>query len=108
MWHIFHMRWVIMERYLSHCILKYQQQYGISNHEAASYVIARRGLGYETEKVPTQLVQKFIDEKKQASFQYLNNWQQWSTIKKSIISKIKKKGGASLVSWQHYRKELLS
>ncbi|MBM7855511.1 IS605 OrfB family transposase, partial [Desulfohalotomaculum tongense] len=30
-------------------VLKYQEQYGISNHEAAAYVIARRGMGCQKE-----------------------------------------------------------
>ncbi|WP_312889186.1 IS200/IS605 family accessory protein TnpB-related protein [Desertibacillus haloalkaliphilus] len=34
---------------------KYSQKYGISVHEAASFVIARRGLGYD-EKVPKKVV----------------------------------------------------
>ncbi len=90
-------------------ILKYQQQYGISNHESASYVIARRALGYSVEKVPKPLINRFIKEKE--SFSRLSNWKQWSVVKKAIISVIKKQNKQevqSLVSWQHYRKQLLS
>jgi len=90
-------------------ILKYQRQYGISNHEAAGYVIAKRALGYNIEKVPKSLINRFIEEKD--SFIQLSNWKQWSTIKKSIISVIKKQTRQevhSLVSWQHYRKRLLT
>ena len=47
-----------------------------------------------------------INEKKQAGFQYLNNWQQCRAIKKAITSKIKKKGGADLVSWAVLRRVL--
>ncbi|MFZ5688068.1 MAG: hypothetical protein ACOY9Y_07775 [Bacillota bacterium] len=43
-------------------ILKYQPQYGISNHQAASYVIARRALGYRVERVPKPLLHRFIKE----------------------------------------------
>ena len=90
-------------------ILKYQQQYGLSNHEAAAYVIARRSLGYSEEKVPKQLVQKFV--KKKESYTLLTNWKQWSAINKSVLAALKKQTERkvkSLVSWQHYRKQLLS
>ncbi|OPX92158.1 MAG: hypothetical protein A4E52_00099 [Pelotomaculum sp. PtaB.Bin013] len=88
-------------------ILKYQQQYGFSNHEAAAYVIARRGLGFSNEKIPNQLEQKYV--KKKETFALLTNWKQWSAIKKAAIAAIKKhtkQEVKSLVSWQHYRKQL--
>lgn len=90
-------------------ILKYQQQYGISNHEAAAYTIARQGLGNRNEKVPKQLVQKFV--KKKATFALLTNWKQWSSVKKAVIAAIKKQTKRevkSLVSWQHHRKQLIT
>ncbi|TEB06115.1 hypothetical protein Psch_03157 [Pelotomaculum schinkii] len=90
-------------------ILKYQQQHGISNHEAAAYVIARRGLGFSNEKIPKQLEQKYV--KKKESFTLLTNWKQWSVIKKAAIAAVKKhtkQEVKSLVSWHHYRKQLVS
>lgn len=90
-------------------ILKYQQQYGISNHEAAAYMIARRGLGYREERIPRKLAQKYV--KKRAAFALLPNWKQWGSIKKAATAAIKKqtkKEVKSLVSWQHYRKQLLA
>lgn len=90
-------------------ILKYQQQYGISNHEAAAYVIARRSLGYSEEKTPKRLEQKYI--KKRDTFALLTNWKQWSSIKKAVIAAIKKhtkQEVKSLVSWQHHRKQLIA
>lgn len=44
--------------------LKYSRMYGISGHQAAAYVIARRGLGFD-EHIPRFLVQQFplIEEK---------------------------------------------
>lgn len=89
-------------------ILKYQEQYGISNHEAAAYVIARQCLGYSKEKAPKKLVKRLV--KKKEAFAKLNNWKQWSVIKKAAIAAIKKltkREVKSLVSWQHYRKQLL-
>jgi hypothetical protein len=89
--------------------LKYQEQYGISNHEAAAYVIARRGIGFSMEKVPKQLVQKFV--KKRNAFASLTNWKQWSAVKKAVIAAIKKqikREVKSLVSWQHHRKQLIA
>ena len=89
-------------------ILKYQQQYGISHHESASYVIARRGLRYTTEKIPKQLTSSFINKKE--DFDKLSEWKQWSAIKKAAVAAIKKqtmKEVKSLVFWQHHRKQLL-
>ncbi len=83
-------------------ILKYQQQYGISNHEAAGYVIGRRGLGFVLEKVPKHLL-RLISGKRLNEFDTLNNWQQWSMIKKSIL---KRKDVNNLSFWQHQRKQL--
>ncbi|MEW6064244.1 MAG: hypothetical protein ACOY3U_13550, partial [Bacillota bacterium] len=86
-------------------ILKYQHQYGLSSHQAAALVIARRGLGHVSERVPKLLVDRFIKAKE--GFSKINNWQQWSSIKKSVLKNLKKKGVNSLVSWQVHRKELL-
>jgi IS605 OrfB family transposase len=86
-------------------ILKYQHQYGISNHEAAAYVIARRGLGFYSEKIPRHLEEKYV--RKKESFAILPNWKKWSAVKKAAVAAIKKqKEVKSLVSWQHYRKQL--
>lgn len=90
-------------------ILKYQQQYGLSNHQAASYIIARRGLGFSNEKVPKPLIERYIKAKSQEGFEQLSNWKQWSAINKAATAAIKKlkKGGVSLVNWQHHKKQLL-
>ena len=88
-------------------ILKYQQQYGLSNHEAAAYVIARRGLGKTCEKVPRTLLQKYVKNK--AGFKLAPNWKQWSAVKGAAVAAIKKhtkQEVKSLVSWQHNRKQL--
>nr|WP_238457094.1 hypothetical protein [Desulforamulus putei] len=68
-------------------------------------MIARRGLGFDYERVPKRLVDRFIKAKE--GFKKLNNWQQWSAVKKAILKQLKKKGVNSLVSWQVHRKELL-
>ena len=86
-------------------ILKYQHQYGLSPHQSAAYVIARRGLGYDKEKVPKQLVESFKNKKE--GFAQLTNWKQWSSVKKNILTTLKLKGVNSLVSWQIHRKKLL-
>jgi IS605 OrfB family transposase len=86
-------------------ILKYQAHYGISNHEAAGYCIARRGLGIKTEKVPQRLIDRFIQN--QDEF-YHQSRKQWATINKEVVKTLKKKEVKSLVSWQHHRKELLA
>ncbi|MBT9143850.1 MAG: hypothetical protein DDT29_02263 [Dehalococcoidia bacterium] len=89
-------------------ILKYQHMYGISNHESAAYVIARRGLGFDHEKIPKVLLDNLI--KKKPELKLMDNWKQWSAVKKAAISKIKKitkRQVKSLVSWQVHRKEAL-
>ncbi|MCL5982771.1 MAG: IS200/IS605 family accessory protein TnpB-related protein [Firmicutes bacterium] len=90
-------------------ILKYQHQYGLSNHEAAAYVIARRGLGKTCEKVPQNLLQKYVKNK--AGFIRLPNWKQWSAVKSAAVAAIKKQTKQevkNLVSWQHHRKQLIA
>lgn len=89
-------------------ILKYQHMYGISNHESAAYVITRRGLGFDQEKIPKVLLDKLIEKKPE--FKLMSNWKQWSVIKKAVLTKIKKrtkKEVKSLGFWQVHRKELL-
>lgn len=89
-------------------ILKYQHMYGIAVHEAAGYVIARRGLGFDHEKIPKILLDKLI--KKKPEFKQMANWKQWSAIKKAVLAEIKKitkRQVKSLVLWQVHRKELL-
>ncbi|MTI83000.1 MAG: IS200/IS605 family element transposase accessory protein TnpB [Firmicutes bacterium] len=85
--------------------LKYQHMYGLSTHQSASYVIARRGLEFTHENIPKVLLEKLI--KKKPEFKLMTNWKQWSAIKKAIQKHLKKKGVNSLVSWHVYRKELL-
>lgn len=86
-------------------ILKYQHQYGLSSHQAAACVIARRGLGVEYERVPKILVDRFIKAKE--GFSKLNNWQQWSDVKNTILRELQRKGVNSLVFWHDHRKQLL-
>ncbi len=90
-------------------VLKYQRQFGISAHQAAAYVIARRALGKTKEKVPKPLVARFV--RNTAGFQRITNWKQWSWIKRAVLAAMKKqkeKEVKSLVSWQHHRKQLLA
>jgi len=84
-------------------ILKYQQQYGISNHEAAGYVIGRRALGYSEERIPAQLL-RFLTKSEHKTFHNQTNWKQWSLIEKSVFKILKQKGVNNLVSWQHFEK----
>ena len=89
-------------------ILKYQHMYGISNHETASYVIARRGLDFDSEKIPKILLDKLV--KKKLEFKLATNWKQWSAVKKALLAQVKnltKRKVKSLVSWQVHRKNVL-
>lgn len=69
-------------------ILKYQHMHGISNHESAGYVIARRGLGFEHEKIPKILLDKLV--KKKHDLKLITNWKQWSAIKRAVLDQVKK------------------
>jgi len=71
-------------------ILKYQSQFGISNHEAAGYVIGRRALGYSKEKLPLIFL-KFLTKKQSESFSEQTNWKQWSLVQKGIIKQLNSK-----------------
>lgn len=89
-------------------ILKYQHMYGLAAHEAAGYVIARRSLGFNQEKIPKILLNKLI--KKESEYKRISNWKQWSAIKKAVLAKIKKLTGKkvkNLVLWQAHRKNVL-
>jgi len=89
-------------------ILKYQHMYGISNHESAGYVIARRALSFNHEQIPKILLDKLISKK--SAFKHMNNWKQWSAVKKAALAKIKKitkRQVKSLVFWPVHRKNVL-
>ena len=63
----------------------------------------------ENRRELAKLVQKYI--KKKERFPELSNWKQWSSIKKAAVSAIKKltkQEVKSLVSWQHYRRQLIT
>lgn len=87
--------------------LKYQPQYHISVHQAASLVIARRGIGISNEKVPKKLINLCVKATQENEFKHQSNWKQWSMVKETLTTMLKKKGG-KLVSWLEHRKELLA
>ncbi|WP_458415474.1 IS200/IS605 family accessory protein TnpB-related protein [Schinkia sp. CFF1] len=58
--------------------LKYMKRFGISIHQAASYVIARRVMGYK-EKLPPVL-HSLVPEKKQG----LHHWAQWNAVQRLL------------------------
>lgn len=58
--------------------IKYMKRLGISIHEAASYVIARRAMNYK-EKLPPVL-HSLVPEKKLG----LHHWAQWAYISNSL------------------------
>ncbi|AGL02917.1 IS200/IS605 family accessory protein TnpB-related protein [Desulfoscipio gibsoniae] len=89
-------------------ILKYQHMYGISSHESAGYVIARRSLGFNDDKVPKLLLDKLV--KKKPAFKQMTGWKKWSAVKKAVLARIKKltkRKVKSLASWQVHRKNVL-
>ena len=89
-------------------ILKYQHMDGMATHASAGYVIARRGLGFDHEKIPKLLLDKLVQ--KRPEFKQLSNWKQWSAIKKAVLAKIKKltkRKVNSLVFWPVHRKNVL-
>ncbi|UFT99794.1 IS200/IS605 family accessory protein TnpB-related protein [Radiobacillus kanasensis] len=58
--------------------MKYMKRFGISIHQAASYVIARRAMGYK-EKLPPML-HSLVPEKKQG----LHHWAQWNAVSRLL------------------------
>ena len=68
-------------------ILKYQHMYGISGHESAGYVIARRSLGFNDEKIPKLLLDKLV--KKKPAFKQMTGWKKWSAVKKQCWPELK-------------------
>ncbi|MEC1694337.1 IS200/IS605 family accessory protein TnpB-related protein [Schinkia azotoformans] len=58
--------------------LKYMKRLGISVHQAASYVIGRRAMGFK-EKLPPVL-HSLVPEKKQG----LHHWVQWNAVKRPL------------------------
>jgi len=59
--------------------LKYMKQHGLSIHQAASYVIARRAMGFK-EKLPPVL-HSLVPEKKQG----LHHWAQWNAVHRPLL-----------------------
>jgi hypothetical protein len=58
--------------------MKYMKRFGISNHEAASFVIARRVMGFK-EKLPPVL-RTLLPEKMVGS----HHWAQWGYLSKML------------------------
>ena len=58
--------------------IKYMRQYGLAVHEAAAFVIARRGMGYK-EKVP-YFLRKYIPIQKLGR----HHWSHWASLHKQI------------------------
>ena len=52
---------------------KYAKMYGLSVHEAASFVIGRRGLDFE-EKVPKELIKQLTTKVKPHLIHFLGRW----------------------------------
>ncbi len=88
--------------------LKYQPQYGISVHESAALVIARRGgLKIRRENVPKPIKDWLVAKQTFNEAAYRKrDWGIWNQAKKLIEKTLQGKGG-SLVSWLDQRKGLL-
>ena len=105
---------------------KYAEKYGLSVHEAAAFVIGRRGLGYK-EKLPKELIKRLKNEvtaylknllgskeesektvkyfkgiiKKIKNFKRYHDWTLWNIVNKFLELrlgeyKLKLKGGENL------------
>lgn len=77
---------------------KYMARYGLSIHESASFVIARRGMGYK-EKLP-QMWKPFV----KLQYQQESLWKQW----KQASKRIKESDNKFLYSYQSIASEYLS
>lgn len=58
--------------------IKYMKRFGISIHEAASYVIARRAMGFK--EILPPVLHSLVPEQKQG----LHHWAQWAYISNSL------------------------
>lgn len=67
-------------------LYKYCHQYGLSVHNGAAMVIARRSYKFK-ERVPKILKDKCVDAKYKEKFDYFNEWKKWSIISKNIKKK---------------------
>lgn len=67
-------------------LYKYCHQYGLSVHNGAAMVIARRSYKFK-EKIPKILKDKCVDVKYKEEFDYFNEWKKWSIISNNIKKK---------------------
>lgn len=83
-------------------LYKYCHQYGLSVHNGAAMVIARRSYKFK-ERVPKIFKDKCVDAKYKDKFDYYNGWKKWSIISENI----KRKVGENPGLWLANRKKIL-
>lgn len=86
--------------------LKYSQQLCLSNHQAAAYIIARRGLGFK-EKIPKLFKANLSSQNLWKKDELVSNWKVWSILFKVYLAYLKmcKNSRANFTS---YLKEVLN
>ena len=72
--------------------MKYQQTYGLSIHQSAAFVLARRGLGFE-EKIPKELLSVLFAKEAKKGQPLSDLFKHWKVVKKwhdDLLKKMKK------------------
>lgn len=83
--------------------LKYQTKQRVNVHISASYVIARRALGF-VEKVPDKLV-SILTKAQKEKLPEQNEWKQWSVVKTRITNLLKKRK-TSFYKWHEHKHDI--
>ncbi|MCJ7842477.1 hypothetical protein MUB24_16535 [Lederbergia sp. NSJ-179] len=72
--------------------MKYQQTYGLSIHQSAAFVLARRAMGFE-EKIPKELTSVLFAKEAEEGQQLTDLFKHWKAVKKwhdDLLTKRKK------------------
>lgn len=81
--------------------VKYQQTYGLSVHQAAAFVLARRGMGFK-ENVPQEILSVLFAKEAKKGQKCTDLFNHWKLVKKWFDEQIK-----AMVKKKTYRKGML-
>ncbi|WP_440603443.1 hypothetical protein [Bacillus sp. GB_SG_008] len=87
--------------------VKYQQQYGLSVHQAAAFVLARRGMGFE-EKIPKELLSVLFTKEVKKGQKVSDLFKHWKKVKKWFDDTKKELKDIGIYKNGMYFKEILS
>jgi IS605 OrfB family transposase len=87
--------------------IKYQQTYGLSIHQAAAMVLARRGLGFK-ENIPKEWIQALFAKEAKQERHLTDLFKHWKLIKKWFDTTLEELRSSGLKIKGMYPKEILS